>query len=314
MKIQKIKSKNYPIYIGLNSIKILSKKINIFFPQTKKIAIIVDTKVPIKKISYLKKNLKGYKLLVIKIKASEKNKSFFKVNSIIEYLIKNQFNRSDLVISVGGGIIGDTSAFIASIFKRGLNFINIPSTLLAQVDSAIGGKTGVNSKQGKNLIGSFYNPRAVIIDTSFLTTLPKKQLICGYAEILKHSLIKNKKFFQWLKINSKKILIDKNPKYIEEAIKRSCLIKLSIVDKDFKESKNRMRLNFGHTFAHAIESRSGFSQKLNHGEAVLIGMLIATKISKLLNICSKNTLDDLVDIYERNNFQFYLEKFNKKNN
>ena len=124
------------------------------------------------------------------------------------------------MISVGGGIIGDTSAFIASIFKRGLNFINIPSTLLAQVDSAIGGKTGVNSKQGKNLIGSFYNPRAVIIDTSFLTTLPKKQLICGYAEILKHSLIKNKKFFQWLKINSKKILIDKNPKYIEEAIKK----------------------------------------------------------------------------------------------
>ena len=133
-------------------------------------------------------------------------KSMNTINVLLNKLIAKNFNRSDLIISVGGGITGDTTGFIASIFKRGINFINIPTTLLAQVDSAIGGKTGVNSSYGKNLIGSFYQPKLVLVDTIFLSSLPKKEMICGFAEILKHALIKDEKFFKWLETNSKYVL------------------------------------------------------------------------------------------------------------
>jgi 3-dehydroquinate synthase/shikimate kinase/3-dehydroquinate synthase len=138
--------------------------------------------------------LKNYYLLVLPFSANEKNKSLEKVNFYLNKILDKNFNRSDLIIGLGGGVTGDVAGFIASIFKRGINFINIPTTLLAQVDSAIGGKTGVNANHGKNLIGSFYQPKLVISDTSFLNSLPKKEIICGYAEILKHSIIKDKKF------------------------------------------------------------------------------------------------------------------------
>ena len=141
-------------------------------------------------------------------------------------MLSNNLNKSDLIISIGGGITGDVAGFVASIFKRGINFINIPTTLLAMVDSAIGGKTGVNSSHGKNLIGSFYQPKLVISDTSFLESLPKKEMICGYAEVLKHAIIKDKKFFEWLKINSRFILSKKSnaliPAIKKKAVKSKC--------------------------------------------------------------------------------------------
>ena len=155
------------------------------------------------------------------------------VDHYLNILFKKNFNRSDLVIAVGGGITGDTVGFVSSIYKRGINFINIPTTLLAQVDSAIGGKTGVNSAQGKNLIGSFYQPKLVINDTSFLNSLPKKEMVCGYAEILKHSIIKDKSFFNWLKKNTKHIL-SKKIKELTYAIKKSCEIKMFFVNLDFR--------------------------------------------------------------------------------
>ena len=136
------------------------------------------------------------------------------INFYLNELLSKNFNRSDLIIAVGGGITGDVAGFIASIYKRGLNFINIPTTLLAQVDSSIGGKTGVNSIHGKNLIGSFYQPKLVIVDTSFLETLPKKQMVCGFAEILKHSIIKDKKFFKWLQKNTSFVLSKQSDKLI----------------------------------------------------------------------------------------------------
>ena len=147
---------------------------------------------------------------------------------------------------MGGGITGDVSGFVASIFKRGLNFINIPTTLLAQVDSSIGGKTGVNSKRGKNLIGSFFQPKLVISDTAFLKSLPKKEMVCGYAEILKHSIIKDKNFFNWLKSNTKFLLSKEKSKLIY-AIKKSCEIIKYFVNKDVNERILRMKLNFCHT-------------------------------------------------------------------
>ena len=200
-------------------------------------------------------------------------------------MLSKNFNRSDLIIGVGGGITGDVAGFVASIFKRGINFINIPTTLLAQVDSAIGGKTGVNSKYGKNLIGSFYQPRLVINDLSFINSLPKKEMICGYAEILKHSIIKDKKFFNWLTKNSKAVL-GKKSKELAYAIKKSCEIKIYFVNQDINEKNFRMILNFGHTFAHAIEVKNNYSSKITHGEAVLTGMILETILTDIKKICS----------------------------
>ena len=147
----------------------------------------------------LKKSLGNYNLIFYSFKANEKTKSIATVNLFLKKLLEKNLNRSDLILSVGGGITGDVVGFISSIFKRGINFINVPTTLLAQVDSAIGGKTGVNSPQGKNLIGSFYQPKLVISDTLFLKSLPKREMVGGDAEILKHSIIKDKRFFNWLK-------------------------------------------------------------------------------------------------------------------
>ena len=182
--------------------------------------------------------------------------------------------------------------FAASIFKRGLNFINLPTTLLSQVDSSVGGKTGINTKYGKNLIGSFYQPKLVISDSNFLKTLPRREVICGYGEILKHSLIANKTFYKFLEKNITNILNLKSP-FIEKAIFESCKIKKSVVEKDEKEKNIRKILNFGHTFAHAYEASLGYSKKLNHGEAVLLGMNSALRFShkkKLLNSNEYNAI------------------------
>ena len=182
MKNQEIKFKkqNYSIIIGKNTLSVLPKKIKLLCPKAKNVAIIIDKKVPQKFKTKLKNKLKNYNLLILSFTANEKNKSVNTVNRYIKILLSKNFNRSDLLISVGGGITGDVVGFVASIFKRGINFINIPTTLLSQVDSAVGGKTGVNSTYGKNLIGSFYQPKLVISDISFLKTLPKNDMwICG---------------------------------------------------------------------------------------------------------------------------------------
>ena len=213
MKNQEIKFKDknhkYSIIIGIDALRILPKKIKELCPKSKNIAFIIDDNVPKKFKHKLKKKLKHYKLLFLSFNANEKNKSMSVVNYYLNKLLSKNFNRSDLVIAVGGGITGDVVGFVSSIYKRGINFINIPTTLLAQADSAIGGKTGVNSSYGKNLVGAFYQPRLVISDTTFIHSLPKKEMICGYAEILKHSIIKDKKFFNWLKKNTKFVLTKK---------------------------------------------------------------------------------------------------------
>ena len=247
--------KNYSIIIGQNILGKIPKQIMHLCPKTKKIALIIDRNVPNRFIKILKNKLKKYKLYILNFDATEKNKSLKSVNFFLEKLISKSFNRSDLIISVGGGITGDVVGFIASIFKRGVNHINVPTTLLAQVDSSIGGKTGVNSVYGKNLIGSFFQPKLVISDTSFINTLPKKEMVCGFAEILKHSIIKDKKFFYWLKQNTKSIFSKKNAE-LSFAIKKSCEIKIHFVTRDINEKGLRMILNFGHTFGHALKQKT----------------------------------------------------------
>ena len=312
-QILKLKNQKYPILIGKNAVSKLPKKIRLICPKSKKIALIIDNKVPKKFKKKLIEKLKSYSIVIIPFKANEKNKSIKTVNHFLKILLSKNFNRSDLIISVGGGITGDVSSFTASIFKRGINFINIPTTLLAQVDSAIGGKTGVNSNYGKNLIGSFYQPKLVISDTSFINSLPKKEMICGFAEILKHSIIKDKNFFQWLEKNTKAILEKRNKELIY-AIKKSCEIKTHFVNQDVNEKNLRMILNFGHTFAHAIEVKNNYSNKITHGEAVLSGMILATRLSVIKKICSSKILKLISNIYLKNNLSYTFEKYSQKRN
>tara|TARA_X000000950_G_scaffold3879_1_gene4038 strand:- start:1770 stop:2882 length:1113 start_codon:yes stop_codon:yes gene_type:complete len=307
----KTKSHNYSIVIGKNSIRVLPKKIKSLCPKTKNIAFIMDKNVPKKFKIDLKKKLKNYKLLFLPFTANEKNKSLKVANYFLNILLSKKFNRADLLISVGGGITGDVTSFVASIYKRGINFINIPTTLLAQVDSSIGGKTGVNSSHGKNLIGSFYQPKLVISDTSFINSLSKKEIICGFAEILKHSIIKDRVFFNWLILNAKSIFA-KETKRLIYAIKKSCEIKIYFVSQDINEKGLRMVLNFGHTFAHAIEVKNNYSKNVTHGEAVLSGMILATKLSVVKKICSPKTLDQIKNIYLKNNLDFTFRKYSSQ--
>ena len=276
-------SQKYPIIIGnniLHNLQVFLKQNSIIFNQC---LIVVDKNVPKKLFNKIKNSLFKKKVTIYKFNANEKNKNQKSINKILSILLKKNFNRNDCLISVGGGITGDVSGFAASIFKRGLKFINIPTTLLSQVDSAIGGKTGINTKYGKNLIGAFYQPSLVVSEINFLKSLPKRELICGYGEILKHALIADKKFYFFLDKNGHQILNLKSP-FIEKAIFKSCLIKKKVVEYDEKEKGLRKILNFGHTFAHAYEATLGYSKKLNHGEAVILGIKTAAKFSLSVGI------------------------------
>ena len=304
------KNGSYPILIGSELINNLEKILKLYSIKSSKYLIIFDKNVPKKYIRIIKKKIKK-KIILLKFLSSEKNKNQKNVDYILNILLKNNFNRNDCVISVGGGIIGDLSAFAASIFKRGLKFVNIPTTLLAQVDSSIGGKTGINTKFGKNLIGSFYQPSLVISDINFLKSLPPREIICGYGEILKHSIIANKKFFSFLSKNIMKIIKLKKP-YIQKSIYESCLIKKKIVEKDEKEKNIRKLLNFGHTFAHSYEATLGYSKKLNHGEAVILGMKSACEFSFKNKILNKVDYKLIQDHIIRINKSLNLNKFFSK--
>ena len=276
--IVKTNSEKYPIIIGRNLISNLSqifKKNSINF---KKCLLVLDKNIPNRYIKQISKSLKRYEVYKLVYNANEKNKNQKNVIKILDLLLQKNFSRDDCLISIGGGITGDVAGFAASLFKRGLKFVNIPTTLLSQVDSSVGGKTGINTSHGKNLIGSFYQPKIVISDVDLLSSLPFREIICGYAEIVKHALIANKKFYKFLDKNINEILALKSPT-LEKSIYESCKVKKSIVEKDEKEKNLRKILNFGHTFAHAYEASLNFSKKLNHGEAVILGMKSAFKFS-----------------------------------
>ena len=307
------KSQNYNIIIGndlVSRIFNLAKNNSLNFRQC---LLIIDKNISKKIISKIKKSLIKKKVYVYFFKASEKNKNQNNVNKILDILLKKNFSRDDCLISIGGGITGDVCGFAASLFKRGLKFINVPTTLLSQVDSSIGGKTGVNTKYGKNLIGNFYQPNLVISDIQFLKTLPKREIICGYGEILKHSLIANKNFYNFLNKNSNKILKLSTP-FIEKSIYESCKIKKNVVERDEKEKNLRKVLNFGHTFAHAFEASQGYKKKINHGEAVLLGIKCAVKFSQKNKLLSKETCARILTHIDNLNINKNLKNIVKSKN
>ena len=226
----------------------------------------------------LKKNKISFNKIIIN--DGEKYKNIKTINLITSKLLKYKVDRNDTLIAFGGGVIGDIVGFTASITLRGINFIQIPTTLLSQVDSAVGGKTGVNTKEGKNLIGTFYQPKLVISDVSLLKSLPKREILSGYAEIIKYGLIMDKRFLNWLLDNESKLMTF-NKKYLIEAVFHSCKNKAIIVRKDEKEKNIRAILNLGHTFGHAIEAINNYQKSLTHGEAVSIGIMMALDMSSL---------------------------------
>ena len=308
----KTKSKSYPIFFGNNILKKTGFLIRENLPGVKKISLICDKALPLVKIKELSKSLHGYKIRVYKINVSEKIKTFKFANQLIENLLKDNLNRTDCIVAFGGGILGDITAFASNLTKRGIKFINIPTTLLSQVDSSIGGKTGVNSKYGKNLIGTFYQPDFIITDVSMLSSLPKREMICGYGEILKHALIYDKKFFLWLLQSGKKIINNSSIPILKAAIIKSCKIKSSVVSKDEKEKNLRMILNFGHTFAHGFEGAKNFTKVINHGEAVLLGMMLAARLSYKKNFLPRSDLQLIEKHYLSLNLPMRLNKKFKK--
>ena len=302
------KTQKYPIYIGKKisaNINQITKSNSIKFDRC---LLVVDSNVPKKFVSVIKKSLKNKMSYIYYFKSNELNKNMNSANKILEILLTKNFSRDDCLISIGGGITGDITGFAASLFKRGLKFINIPTTLLSQVDSSIGGKTGINTKYGKNLVGSFYQPNLVISDTIFLKTLPKREIVCGYGEILKHAIIGDKKFYNFLNNHQNKILNLTSP-FLEKAIHESCKIKKVVVQKDEKEKGLRKILNFGHSFAHAYEATLGFSKKLNHGEAVILGMKTALNFSLETKLINKRDYDSIIDHIDNSDLPSSVSKF-----
>ena len=306
--IIKTKTQKYPILIGHKLVSKISKILSDNSIKFEKCLFVIDKNVPNKLILQIKKSLQHKKIFIYTFNANEKSKNQTTIDTINKILLNKNFSREDCLLAIGGGITGDVSGFAASTFKRGLQFINIPTTLLSQVDSSIGGKTGINTKYGKNLIGSFYQPKIVISDIDFLMTLHRREIICGYGEILKHSIIANKKFLKYLDTNFLNIINLKSP-FIEKSIFESCKVKKSVIEKDEKENNLRKILNFGHTFAHAFEASLNYSKKLNHGEAVILGIKSALTFSyknKLLNI---NDYKFLKNHIEKPQLPFNIKKY-----
>ena len=306
--IIKTKEQKYPIYIGHKLVSKISKIIKNNSIKFKKCLLVVDKNVPKNLIFQIKKSLKNKKIYLYTFNASEKNKNQNTINKIFKILLNNNFSREDCLFAVGGGITGDVSGYAASTFKRGLQFINIPTTLLSQIDSSIGGKTGINTSHGKNLIGSFYQPKLVISDINFLKTLNKREIISGYGEILKHAIIANIKFCKYLNKNFSRIIELKSP-FIEKSIFESCKIKKIVVEKDEKETGLRKILNFGHTFAHAFEASLGYSKKLNHGEAVILGIKTALRFSYNNNILNLKDFNFLENHIKKSGLPSNLKKY-----
>ena len=308
MKIIKIKtdSKKYDIKVGNDLLGTIPLKKLV---SQKDILLIIDSKVPELLINKLSNNLKkssSKKINSIKINASENNKNMSYLAKVYDFLIRNNYSRDCLIFGIGGGITCDMTGFIASTFLRGVDFVLVPTTLLSQVDASIGGKTGVNHKGFKNMIGTFNQPAQVIIETKFLKYLSKLEIQCGLMEVIKHGLISDKGFFVWIEKNLKQILSLK-PLFIEKAIKRSIEIKANVVSKDEKEKGLRAILNFGHTFGHALET-IGNNKLYAHGEAVALGMLAATKLSESNSDLDHKVFDRVHSMLRKTGINVNLKK------
>ena len=286
---------SYPIFIGGSILS--DKKLFKQYVTSNQILIVTNKKIAPLYLKIIEKNLIEFDYEVCILPDGESYKTLDSLNQIITKLMEKKFSRTCVLIALGGGVIGDLTGFAASCYQRGVKFIQIPTTLLAQVDSSVGGKTAVNHPLGKNMIGAFYQPNAVFSDTSVLETLDDRELSAGLAEVIKYGLIRDKKFFCWLEDNIE-LLISRDSDALEYAIERSCVNKAEVVEIDEKETGYRAILNLGHTFGHAIETSLSYKEWL-HGEAVGCGMLIAANFSKELGLLEKDQFNRIQLLIER---------------
>jgi 3-dehydroquinate synthase len=280
----KLGKRSYDIVIGENLLADAGKRIAKLRPGTA-VAIVTDGNVAHHHLGTLERSLEAAKISYrsVLLSAGEGTKSFSNLETVAEAILQSRIERGDLVIALGGGVIGDLAGFAASVVRRGVGFVQIPTTLLAQVDSSVGGKTGINSPQGKNLIGAFHQPELVLADLKALDTLPAREFRAGYAEVAKYGLINDVKFFDWLEKNWREVFAGGPAR--AKAVATSCKAKAAIVARDEREIGERALLNLGHTFGHALEAATGYSDRLLHGEGVALGMVLAFKLSAKLKLC-----------------------------
>jgi 3-dehydroquinate synthase len=287
--------RSYPILIDSNFLDNFGQELSqLNFP--KRIAVVSNPTVDNLYGSIIRVSLEnsGFITEQFNIPDGESFKSLETLQSIYDFLLENEFDRGCGLVALGGGVVGDIAGFSAATFLRGIPYVQVPTTLLAQVDSSVGGKTAVNHPLGKNLIGAFYQPEMVFIDIDTLNTLERRDLSAGLAEVIKYGVISDSNFFCWLEDNVIN-LKNRKPESIIYAVRRSCQIKAEIVALDEREGTVRAHLNYGHTFGHAIEKLAGYGQ-FKHGEAVSIGMIVAAKISARQGFCSQQDVQRLTDL------------------
>jgi len=287
--------RSYPILIGsglLRSPTLLASHI-----PAGELLLVSNTIVAPLYAERLRGALPGRRMLEVILPDGEAHKTLGNASRIFDVMIANRLGRDAVIVALGGGVVGDLAGFVAACYQRGVALVQLPSTLLADVDSSVGGKTAVNHPGGKNLIGAFHQPRAVIIDTDLLASLPERELRAGLAEVIKYGLIRDAAFFDWIEAHIDDIL-SREPAALAHLIHRSCQIKAEIVGRDEREQGERALLNLGHTFAHAIETATGYTEWL-HGEAVAVGMVLAADLSRRLGQLDPADQQRLVALLER---------------
>jgi 3-dehydroquinate synthase len=287
--------RSYPIFIGTN----LLSHSHLYSPYVhgQQICIVTNETVAPIYLEKLKSNLRVSHISSVILADGEAHKNLTTLNEIFTALLSEKHNRTTTLIALGGGVIGDMTGFAAACYQRGVNFIQIPTTLLSMVDSSVGGKTGVNHAMGKNMIGAFYQPQAVIVDISLLNTLPAREVSAGLAEVIKYGLISDIEFFVWLEQNIE-LLLQGDEAALSYAVLRSCQNKANVVAQDEHEGGIRAILNLGHTFGHAIETAQGYGNWL-HGEAVAVGMVMAADLSVRRGDISDEDLQRIIALLER---------------
>ncbi|MHB8667164.1 MAG: 3-dehydroquinate synthase [Burkholderiales bacterium] len=287
----------YPIHIGAN----LLRNAALVTPHLDlpKVAIVTNTTVAALYLQPLGDALRalGVEVTSIVLEDGERYKDWTTLNRIYDALLEGRCERKTTLVALGGGVIGDLAGFAAATYMRGMPFIQVPTTLLAQVDSSVGGKTGINHPLGKNMIGAFYQPRLVLADTALLATLPQRELSAGLAEVIKHGLVSDAGFVAWLEQNMEKLLAC-DAQALAHAVRRCCEIKAAVVAEDEREAGVRALLNFGHTFGHAIESGLGYGNWL-HGEAVAAGMVMAADLSRRMGFIAQADVDRVIGLLKR---------------
>jgi 3-dehydroquinate synthase len=280
----------YDIVIGRDVLQSLGPRIAALRPGART-AIVTDRNVAKHWLEKTEVSLSqsGIAATRIIVEEGEGSKTYAGLERVSEALISAKIERNDLVIALGGGVVGDLAGFAAAILRRGVDLVQVPTSLLAQVDSSVGGKTGINSPQGKNLLGAFHQPVMVIADTAVLDTLPPRQFRAGYAEVAKYGVLGDEGFFSWLEANHADVFAGGRAR--EHAIATSCRAKAAIVARDERETGDRALLNLGHTFGHALEAATGFSDRLFHGEGVAVGMVLAAELSAELGMIGQSEAD-----------------------